>query len=179
MYKIRLDIHIIEPKKFESIAETSVLRTSLIRKDRKLMTREAFAELFFDDTEKEAYISSDVRFNGSDKVQSVHLSIDDESRKYAETITDFFENSPLEYTFSELKYPPEGVDVIATVYGLRGKKYLQFREKKSDKLIAEVFIENVHDEEKKDFKKPLEKRLNTLINAFKNEMGKIPPYFLK
>lgn len=177
-YLLKLDVFLVDADELVSISETSVLRTSLIRKDRKYVVREAFSELFFTPENKEKYLKANVRFNGSSKVSNIYLSSNDSSKEYTKVITDFFIEKNFNFLVSDLKYPPKEFNVICNIYSLRGKKYLQLRDREKNQLIAEVFLENKMDKTKdRKLNKKIFNRLDKLVEALTGNLDSNPPYF--
>lgn len=177
MYMMHLDMQLIETNSYSAVSETSITRTSLIRKNRKEIVREALAELFFDDKSKKEYIASVVRYNGKTTITSMQLMKDNLSTPYEGIIKKFADSSGLIYSSSEFKNPCQEFDAAVSVYELRGKLYLQYRTPKSGELIAEVFIGKVNAGEESDAGAVLWQRLKTLGDALNTTQPRNNPYY--
>ncbi len=174
MYLLSLDMQLLEPKSFNKISETTVLRTSLIRKSRKDMAREALAELLIGEKDRQKYMDSTIRYSGSGPINKVVMFRDQVSKEYEPPIRDFLKELGASLTISEDASPGPGVDTVVNIYTLRGKVYLQFRAAATNKLFAEVFIEDVNSSDEFNTTHLLKDRLSMLYDRLLdiNQYGK-------
>ncbi|MET0081254.1 MAG: hypothetical protein ABW119_22595, partial [Candidatus Thiodiazotropha lotti] len=91
------------------------------------------------------YMMKSVRVARPLSISSLHLHVTNESKEHTDTIKAFYDQSDIAFTSSKLKYPKKDVHYIASVYRLRGKSYLQIRERDTERLAAEAIIAIVPD----------------------------------
>ena len=189
MYLLKLDVSLVDADNMVPISETSILRTTSIRRSKKYMVREALSELFFSPEVRDKYINSDIHFNGYSEISDIYLYLDLDAKEYEKVISFFFTKKNLNFSTSDLKVPSKEFTTICNIFTLRGRKFLQFRDREKNKLIAEVFLERKNDEDENENEVIMSKatreevrdkkilaRLETLFSLHKAPNSD-PPYF--